>query len=140
LTRSNTTVADASPAEAAGLSGTASSGSSSVICRRRAASNPARMPPIPYAMFSNRAPNVVPSNKNGNKSTGFIRPATTSNVPVPAINHRNVDGRVTRSIMVFLPASGRCQSMRKPTYSSRRRRKLDAAAPPKTRITGWPSR
>ncbi|CKP82247.1 Uncharacterised protein [Mycobacterium tuberculosis] len=78
---------------------------------------------------------MVPKNMNGNKFTGSIRCVATNKVPVAAMSHRNVAGRVARSIRVFLPASGRCQATRNPMYSSNRRRKLDDAAP-KTRITG----
>jgi hypothetical protein len=67
-------------------------------------------------------------------------PPATSAVPSTAISHRNVPGRVARSMTVFLPTNGRCQSLRKAMYSPRLRRNPEAAAPPKTRTTGWPSR
>ncbi|SHU43482.1 Uncharacterised protein [Mycobacteroides abscessus subsp. abscessus] len=41
-----------------------------------------------------------------------MAPDTTNNVPAVAISHRKVVGLVTRSMNVFLPMNGRCQSLR----------------------------
>ena len=87
-----------------------------------------------------RAPNVVPSNKNGSSDTGSILPVVMRSVPNPAMRSRKVAGLVARSMTVFLPVKGRCQSFRKAMYSSSLARNPDAAAPPNTLITGWPSR
>ncbi len=68
------------------------------------------------------------------------RPTATNQVPTAAISHRNVVGRVARSMTVFVLPSGHCQSCRNPMYRSRLRRKPEASTPPKTRIAGCASR